>query len=196
MVESSPNCRANPGGKCVKRAALSPFGDTERMASPILATQGSKTVEKTLLRRFEASVGCLTACIAVPTGDGHPGRGCRLAFCHPSPGRFPDARLQSVHNDGGDSPPPFWATVLVASCVHRRPLRRWTERKPGLPRFNHRRALGSQRIRETNIPAAFLQRAPLIGTRKHTFTVDFTERRPLFAGGCDNGQKLTEIGDN
>ena len=178
------------------RAPLSPFGNTAQMASPILATQTSKTVEETLVRRSELSVGCLTACIAVPTGDGHPGKGCRLAFWHHSPGRFPDFRVQSVHNDGGDSPPPFWTTGLVAACVHRRPLRRWTERKPGLPRLNRRRALGSPRVHETNIPAAFLQRAPLICTQKRTFTVDFTERRPPFAGGCDNGRKLTEIGDN
>ena len=166
------------------------------MASPILATQGSKTVEKTLLRRFEPSVGWLTACFAVPTGDGHPGRGCRLPFWHPSPGRFPDARLKSIQNDGGDSPPPFWTTRLVAARVHRRPHRRWTERKPGLPRLNHRRSVGSQPIRETNIPAALLQRAPLIGLQKHTFPLDATERRPPFAGGCDNGRKLTKIGEN
>ena len=196
MVESSPNSRANPGGKCVKRAPLSPFGDTERLASPIPANQASKTVEKTLLRRFEASVGWLTACLAVPTGDGHPGRGCRLAFRHHSPGRFPDFRVQNVHNDGGDSPPPFWTTRLVSACVHRRPLRRWAERKPGLPRLNRRRALGSQPIRQTNIPAAFLRRAPLIGPPKHSFPLDFTERRPPFAGGCDNGRKVTKIGEN
>ena len=53
---------------------LPPFTNPARRDSPIPECKASKTKEETLLRRFRPSFEWLKSSIAVPTGDGHPGR--------------------------------------------------------------------------------------------------------------------------
>ena len=81
-----------------------------------------------VLHRF--LVRCISASPSRPAMNSG-GPASLLPVSHRSTGAFGDPKQRSVQNDGGDSPPPFWASGCEISGVHRRFVRRWTPGEVG-----------------------------------------------------------------
>ena len=80
-----------------------------------------------------------------------PGGGSPPAFSQSSAEGFRDPQVQSVQNDGGDSPPPLWTAGWVAEAVHRPPDRRWTPGEAGATSLFRTAAPGDSQIREHQV---------------------------------------------
>ena len=94
-------------------------------------------MEESPLCRFAQPMGWLRASIAIVPSNGCPrNRIWPLTISHPNTAGFMHPCLQSIQNNGGDSPSLFCILILIIGHVHRCHRQQWTPggRSPRLAR--------------------------------------------------------------